>query len=56
MKPEKEKTTELKTGTQTSTYTCLFITALFTTVNRYKQPKCPPQMNGFKNCGIYIHI
>lgn len=30
----------MKTGTQTNTHTCTFITALLTRARKWKQPKC----------------
>ena len=35
------------------TYTSMVIVALFTIANRWKQPKCPRQMNGKIKYGIY---
>ena len=41
--------------TFTETYTCahMFIAALFTIANTWKQPKCPSTMDGLRRRGIY---
>jgi hypothetical protein len=36
-----------------STYTPMFIAALFTIANLWKQPSCPTLTNGSRKCGIY---
>ena len=46
---------KLKTGTQTNTYTWMFIAATFTIAKRWKQPKCP-SMDEWINKIWYIHI
>jgi hypothetical protein len=35
------------------TCTPVFIAALFTIANLWKQPRCPLLMNGLRKCGIY---
>ena len=45
---------ELKAGMQTDIGTPLFIAALFTTVKRQKQPKCPATVEWINKCGISI--
>ena len=32
----------------------MFTAALFTIARTWKQPRCPRQMNGYRNCGTYV--
>ena len=47
---------ELKAGTQTDTYTPMFIAALFTIAKRWKQPKCPSTRWMDKEDVFYIYV
>ena len=43
-----------KTILRKDTYTPMFIAALFTIAQTWKQPKCPSTEEWIRRCGIYI--
>jgi hypothetical protein len=44
---------ECDSGYSRSTCTPMFIAALFTIAELWKQPRCPLLKNGLRKCGIY---